>query len=420
MQDILLQKLFEPDRWLHALGKGIDKDIRKDQLYQLTKPEVRAALYLAIRDRKYRIAPPHAALIAKATPGEFRRVFINEPADRVLLSIANDLLFETCPDMIHPTCKSYLKGTGCGRVVKEVSQTVVNTPGEVIGWKSDLSKYFDSVPLRYIEETFDKVEARTGPSALLDLLRDYYRSDLFFTEDGQLSTLYQSLKQGCAVAAFLADAILYDIDEKLCSRFGGDYRRYSDDMLFLGGDHHAAMGYLRDALAAKDMTLNPKKVQPITRNAWFTFLGFSIRGADISLSPTAIKTFQKEIEQRTIRTKCSPAKALHSVIRYLYKGTDGHCWANRILPVCNVKEDIDTLNAFTMDCLRAMQTGRRGVGGLGYNPQLGQGVIQRGRGRNVTSNRSRTGALDGYLSLGCMRKALLTSRQAYNTLLASI
>ena len=420
MQDILLQKFFEPDRWLHALGKGLDKDIRKDQLYQLTKPEVRAALYQAIRDHKYRIAPPHAALIPKATPGEFRRVFINEPADRVILSITNDLLFELCPDMIHPTCKSYLKGTGCGRVVKEVSKTVVETPGLVIGWKSDLSKYFDTVPLQYIDQTFDMVEERTGPSALLDMLRDYHHTDLYFTEEGQLNSMFQSLKQGCATAAFLADAILYDIDEVLSSKFHGDYRRYSDDMLFLGGDHQGAMECLKESLAAKGMSLNPKKVQPITKDSWFTFLGFSIRGADISLSPAAIKTFQREIEDRTIRSHATPTKALHAVINYLYKGTDGHCWANRILPVCNVKEDINTLNAFTMDCLRAVHTGRKSIGGLGYNPQLGDHVIQRGRGHNVASNRERTGHLDGYLTLGCMRKALLTSREAYNTLLASI
>ena len=420
MQDILLQKFFEPDRWLHAIRKGLDKDIRKDQLYQLTKPEVRAALYQAIRDHKYRIAPPHAALIPKATPGEFRRVFINEPADRVILSIANDLLFESCPDMIHPACKSYLKGTGCGRVVKEVSNTVVSATGEVIGWKSDLSKYFDTVPLRYIDETFAKVEERTGPSALLDLLRDYYHCDLYFTEEGELTSAYQSLKQGCATAAFLADAVLHDIDELLSSKYNGYYRRYSDDMLYLGDDHEAAMECLRDSLARKDMTLNPKKVQPITKDTWFTFLGFSIRGADISLSPGAIKTFQKEIEERTIRSKSSPARALHSVIHYLYKGTDGHCWANRILPVCNVAKDIDTLNAFTMDCMRAMHTGRKALGGLGYNPQMGDHIIQRGRGKNVRTNRQRTGHLDGYLSLGCMRKALLTSREAYNTLLASI
>lgn len=422
MQDILLEKFFEMPRWLAALDKGIAKDIRKDQLYQLTKPDVRAALYTAIRDRKYRIAPPHAALIPKDTPGEYRTVFINEPADRIILSITNDLLFETCPDMVHPCCMSYIKGTGCGKVVQQASEIIVKSDAAVIGWKSDLSKYFDSVPIRYIDKSFDEVERRTGASALLDLLRDYYHSDIYFDTDGNLTSGYQSLKQGCAVAAFLADAVLHDVDRSLDSSFGGFYRRYSDDMLFLGERHQEAKAALEAALETMDMKLNPKKVEPISKDRWFKFLGFSIRGADITLSASRIKTFQKEIERRTIAgRKPSLTRALAAVNNYLYKGVDGHCWATQVLPVVNVRKDIDTLNAFVLDCLRASGTGRRRLGGLGYAQGLPDGCIQRGRGRNVSANRKKTPAkIDGYLSLGCMRNALLTRRAVYDTLAASL
>ena len=55
-----------------------------------------------------------------------------------------------------------------------------------LGWKSDLSKYFDSVPIRFIDEAFDKVEAKHGQSALIDVLRKYYHSDLYFDEDNRL------------------------------------------------------------------------------------------------------------------------------------------------------------------------------------------------------------------------------------------
>ena len=92
MTDIILQKFFEPERWEYAIDKGVGKDIDKAQLYQLTKPEVRAKIYEAIRDGRYEIAPPHTAQIPKDN-GEFRTVYINEPIDRILLSIANDLLF---------------------------------------------------------------------------------------------------------------------------------------------------------------------------------------------------------------------------------------------------------------------------------------------------------------------------------------
>ena len=186
-------------------------------------------MYQAIKDGKYEIAPPHTAQIPKDN-GEFRTVYVNEPMDRILLSIANDLLFELTPEMIHSRCKSYQKGTGCGKIVQEVSKEICETKGEIIGWKSDLSKYFDSVPIRFIDGAFDMVEQKYGHSALIDVLRKYYHSDYFFDPKGNLLQMYQSLKQGCAVASWLADVLLYHIDEKLTNT-DGFYVRYSDDML---------------------------------------------------------------------------------------------------------------------------------------------------------------------------------------------
>lgn len=118
------------------------------------------------------------------------------------------------------------------------------------GWKSDLSKYFDSVPVQYIDKAFDKVEAQHGHSALIDVLRKYYHSDLYFDEDNNLRCQYQSLKQGCAVASWLADVLLYDLDEEL-SRMDGFYTRYSDDMLFVGKEYGKAMGVLQSRLEEK-------------------------------------------------------------------------------------------------------------------------------------------------------------------------
>lgn len=431
MNDKILQMFFEQERWTYAIEKGVGKDIPKNWLYQLCKPEVRIAMYQAIASGTYEIAPPHTALIPKDTPGEFRTVYVNEACDRVLLSIANDLLFELMPDMVHPRCKSYLKGTGCGHIVREVSATIVVTAmgnqetgtARPIGWKSDLSKYFDSVPIQYIDQAFDCVEQRHGKSALIDVLRKYYHSDLYIDgETGQVCEKYQSLKQGCSVASWLADVILYHIDKKL-SELLGYYVRYSDDMLFIGYDADKAMAILTDELARMQMCLNPKKVEWLDDEHWFKFLGYSIKGQAISLSATRIKRFQKEIEARTIRQRGTTAqRAIGAVNRYLYKGDgQGHSWATQVLSVINVRKDIDTLNAFVMDCIRAVHTGKKKIGGLGYDRQGKDGCIVRGRGRNVSANRRKTGDdISGYLSLGCMQNAMRTSKAAYNTLVRSL
>lgn len=419
-EDKILKMFFEPERWQYAISKGVDKDISKAQLYQLCKPEARIAMYEAIRDGRYRICPPHTAKIPKDN-GDFRTVYVNEPIDRIFLSIANDLLFELTPYLVHERCKSYLKGMSCGRAVQEVSRIVCSHEG-VIGWKSDLSKYFDSVPLRYIDEMFDKVEIDHGKSRIIDVIRDYYHSDLYFDEDNNLCEAYQSLKQGCAVAAWLADVILYHIDERMSKRFGGYYIRYSDDMLFLGERYTEAMDGLRSYLNEMKMTLNPKKVEYLDKQHWFKFLGFAIRGSDISLPKSRLKKFQKEIEARTIKDReTTPTKAINAVNKYLYKGYDGFSWATLVLPVINVKKDIDTMNGFVMDCIRAVMTDKHKIGGLGFVKDQKEGCVTRGKGKNVRANRDKTGArIEGYKSLGCMRNALLTSRDAYNTLVANL
>ena len=410
---------FDIGRWTKAIEKGVGKDIRKDQLIRLADERTRLAMADAMRRGKYEISPPHTAHIPKDN-GEFRTVYVNAPMDRVVLGIANDLLFELMPEMLHPSCKSYQTGIGCGKVVAEVSRRMTEAGNSgCLGWKSDLSKYFDSVPIQFIDEAFDKVEAKHGQSALIDILRKYYHSDLYFDGDNRLQSKYQSLKQGCAVASWLADVLLYDLDAEL-SQMNGFYVRYSDDMLFIGKDYEKAMDTLQKRLEDKSMKLNPKKVEYLTADAWFKFLGFSIRGGMVSLSSSRIKTFQHEIERRTIRCRGTTlAKAVNAVNRYLYKGE--FSWAAQILTVCNVRKDIDELNKFVMDCLRAVKTGKRKVGGLGYVQDKPDSCIVRGRGRNVRANRTKAGGdIAGYLTLGCMQNALQTSRAVYNTLVASL
>lgn len=434
MEDRLLAMMFEPPRWEKAIDIGVGKHINKTDLRELTKPEIRITIYKAIQNGTYAIVPPHAQLIPKDKPGEFRTVYINENIDRVVLSIINDLLFEVCADMIHPACKSYQKGIGCGKVVQECSRLIAEAKGKTIGWKSDLSKYFDSVPIEYIDKTFDEVERRVGRSKVIDMLRKYYHQDICIDVNGKVERKYMSLMQGCAVASFLADAVLYAVDEQMSKRKGGFYVRYSDDCLYIGKDYADALSNMERMLNEMGMKLNPKKVELLDANHWFKFLGFSIKGKDISLSKGRLKTFQKEIETRTIKAplppkgkdgkrpaRTTPKKALNAVNRYMYKGDGMYSWATSVLPIINNEHDIEELNAFVMDCLRAVATGKSKVGGLGYESIRTIGVITRGTGRNVTANRHKTEKeIEGYRTISCMRNALLTSREAYETLVREL
>lgn len=420
MADILLQKFFEKERWEQALEVGVGKGIDKGELRKLTSPEVRLAMYQAIASDNYEIAPPHQAQIPKDN-GEFRIVYVNENVDRVFLSIVNNLLFEMFPEFVHKSCKSYQSGIGCGKIVQEVSMQVVNTKRREVGFKADLTKYFDTVPLKYIDDVFDRMEHKVGKSKIIDIVRKYYHTDLCFDVDGELIEMYQSLKQGCAVASFLADAVLYRLDDTV-SKLSGYYVRYSDDLLYIGDMRSVAFDTVKSILGEMEMTLNPKKVETVYKDRWVKFLGFNIKGDKITLSKSRVKSFQKEIEARTIKQRnISITRATNRVNDYLYKGDGKYSWATSVLPIINVEKDIETLNSFVMDALRACATKKKKIGGLGSVSDKDDHTILRGVGKNVTANRNKTEKeINGYLTIGCMRNALLTRRAVYETLVRSM
>ena len=420
MKDILLQKFFEMERWEQALETGVDKHIDKGELRKLTSPEMRLAMYDCIVNDHYEIAPPHQVQIPKDN-GDMRIVYVNENVDRIFLSIVNNLFFEMFPEFVHKNCKSYQSGIGCGKVVQEVSKQVINTNTREVGLKADLTKYFDRVPIRYIDEIFDRMELKIGKSKIIDIVRKYYHADLCFDFNGELIEHYQSLKQGCAVASFLADAVLYHID-KAVSELDVFYVRYSDDLLALGNELEKAYALIKKMLDEMELELNPKKVEILYKDRWFKFLGFYIKGNQITLAKSRVKSFQKEIEARTIKCRnISERKALNQVQSYLYKGDGTYSWATSVLPIINVGKDIDVLNTFVMDCIRACATGKKKIGGLGSVNDKADYTILRGVGKNVTANRGKTAKeIDGYLSLRCMQNALLTRRAVYETLVRSM
>lgn len=413
--DKLLDAFFEPDRWTKAIQVAVDKNMPHDKLEIMCGKRFREGLAIMLKNNLYDIERPHQQAIPKDDGGT-RIVYINEYRDRVILSIINDMLFEFCGSLISERSKAYQTDLSCGKVVREVVSRIADCKLETIGIKADLSKYFDSVPLRFIEDVFDKVETICGKSCIIELLRRYYRNNKCLDIHKNEIEHYQSLKQGCAVASFLANAILYDMDEEI-KKLNVYYVRYSDDILIIGNEWEKGRGILEQRLKEKELVLNPKKVEVLTVSKFFKFLGFMIRGTEISISAKRLKNFQKAI-LHICKTSKSLKQAIRRVNAFLYKGQ--YCWAKCVLAYITNVRDIQTMNIYVMDCLRSVITQRWDLGGLGVELTKKDGVVTRGTGANVKSNRERTPkVLDGYLSLYAAKKAL-GNRDMFDNLVRSL
>lgn len=436
-QDKLLEMFFNHDIWQEMIDKANEKGINLTVVKQLCVPQVRVQLYERIINGQYEIAPPHIAKIPKDTPGEFREVYVNEDVDRIVLTLINDCLCELFPELIHPHCKSYQKGIGCQEVVqtitKEITKLDNNKDSNFIGYKADLSKYFDSVKIEIIDDIFDTFERKLGfeigTEPVISILRKYYHNDLVFDLDGNLIEHYGSLKQGCAVASILANIVLYDIDDTL-SKMNIIYYRYSDDIVMIGKDADKAKEVLENMLQKYGLKLNPRKVEALYSNKWFKFLGFNIKGDMITLSKNRVKKFQKEIVSRTLnKPNITFEQARKNVTNYLYVGE--YCWGTSCLGTVNVKHDLDEMNKFILDCLRACKVRetkkRKGkisiskIGGLGVVTDLPDRTIIRGTGRNVTANRNKTDKhIENYLTMACLANAYKISKSVYGACVRSM
>lgn len=440
----LLQEFMNPEIWKEEIDKGVRKGIDKGRLMRFCDYNVRIALYKRIVSGHYEVSVPHVALIPKDKPGEFREVKVNEPEDRVILSVINECLFRLFPDMVHKSCRSYQKGMGTQDTVQKISnkiQKIGGTTHKFIGYKADLSKYFDSVDRDKIFEIFNRLEDQLGfehgTEPVINVLRKYYNLDWLFDTDGQLIQKYTSLKQGCAVAAFLADVMLYDIDEWE-TKHNDIYIRYSDDILIVNNDENKSelgVDALKRMLSHYGLTLNPRKVQKLYADEWFTFLGFKIKSDMITLSRNRVKNFQKEVVKRTLKSKSSAKNAWNSLVNYLYSGD--YNWATSCLSIVNCEPDIDELNKFILDCLRACEvrdkevarkkSSRRypikitEIGGLGSVENLEDRTILRGTGKRVRTNRERTKKMfDKYVSVRCLEKDMKIGKWLFESVVRGI
>lgn len=385
MIDEKLEQLYNFDLWAESLEHVASKNKNNlgvlSELDMLSNRTVILSLIDSIKQGTYKIGTP-TVIKKKKDNGKYRELYVNSIQDRVILRVINKIYFNMYGSRVHNLCVSYREGTSIGEVVSSISKKL--SKGHITGYKVDISKFFDSVDRKSL---LNALNFLSSDSVVDRLILDYYTDDRVFLKDEQMYVeRYKGLAQGCALSSFLCDYILRDIDEY----FSGSeiYYRYSDDIIIFDEDD-SILEKLDSKLNEYGLSLNLDKVERISSNNWFTFLGFSIKGDKISISKKSLQKFQSEIKTRYMNCK-SYRGFKRSVYSYLYSSDVYSCrgWFGIKVGTVNCIPDIKYLDNWVQDMFLAFKYKHDRIGSLGYNKQ-DNGVISRGKGRHVKRNREK-------------------------------
>ena len=362
--DDKLALFMDKDTLQMTIDHCILKRIAIPEVRQFTEPEFRIQLAKLMLADKYRIAPPHIILIPKPDSTEMRKVYCNNPMDRVICTQLGSVYTRMYQDRIHPCCVSYQKGVGVPHIVRRISNYLATHPG-LKGAKFDIHHYFDEISRESLDQALHELDSG---SCIDRIVWNYLHDDVILDEHGQVQRVYKGIAQGFAVSPFLANYLLHDIDEAI-AKLNVVYYRYSDDILLLGPDFEKARTILYEGLAAKGLTINPKKVTPIDADTRFTFLGFDICGSDITFSKSSISRVKKEIKCMTKTRKGQDKRSedvLKRIIRQInHKLYVAHLqndrefgWGEYFFGTVTVESDIRMLDEYIKDHIRHVYTGK--------------------------------------------------------------
>ena len=338
--------MFEDYWWSKVALHGIDKGYKTPFITYLCSKENRTNVMRRIVSGKFDFGIPRIAKIPKDNGG-FREVYVLGEEERLVGYIVSEIYNWKYSHLISKYCESYQKGKSTSRTVRELKDSIKS------GVKVDISKYFDNVSIETINKNLDKIDSK---SPIDYYVRKFYNTNLI-SINGEIVERYKGICQGSPLSAFLSNIILRDIDDKI-SKMCVEYRRYSDDIIALGGDTGKILSVLEEELSKLGLSLNPNKIEILTPDKEFKFLGYGLLGDDIIIAKETMKKKKAEIKKICKKYKSLKSR-INAINRMFYLGkTPMLNWAYPKFHTITNIDRLDELDNYCKDCLRNSVTGK--------------------------------------------------------------
>lgn len=187
-----------------------------------------AAMHRDLRRQQFVFRPGQA--LRRNFNGKQRTLYIYPWPERLVDLLLYRLLNQACDARLSRASYAYrLRGFGVDRCQRHIQRALRQLGEPVYILKRDIADFFDSIDHAVLlEKLVDVIEP---DDFLFELLKQ--RLHFSFLADGQPQQARQGVPFGTAVACFLANLYLDDMDHRLASIPDVVYVRYADDVLVL-------------------------------------------------------------------------------------------------------------------------------------------------------------------------------------------
>ncbi len=240
-------------QWQKALTASFDGQT----LYDFARQGLRnlATLHRALEREEFAFRPGLA--LQRCFNGKKRTLYIFPWEERLVDLLLYRLLNRAVDPWLSRFCYAYrLRGYGVDRCQRHIQRAIRGLGRPLYILKRDIADFFDSIDHAILLE---KLARLVGPDDYLYRLL-CQRVRFAYLEMDDVRRAEQGVPFGTAIACFLANLYLAELDQRIEAVPGLVYARYADDVLVLGRQEeslHAARDVFQHVLAGLKLDSKP-------------------------------------------------------------------------------------------------------------------------------------------------------------------
>ena len=311
---------------------------------------------------------PRKSCISKMHTGKKRIVYTYPDDENRVLKLLTYLLQRKYDYLFADNLYSFRPKRG----VRQAVCKMTHTPGVRHMWsyKVDISNYFNSANVDRMIALLRRT--LTDEPETLAFLESLLTNPLV-NDHGKLIPEEKGIMAGPPISTFLANLYLAHLDYA----FAGSkdlYARYSDDIIVFDAteaDLERDIAFIRDALTATGLTVNPAKEQRTAPGEMWTFLGICYRDGVVDVAPASVEKLKAKMRRKTralmrwkdkkgVANICAAKAFVRVFHKKLFENPVAHelTWTRWYFPLINTAESLHEIDAYAQQCVRYLATGK--------------------------------------------------------------